>query len=223
MISLLVPSRGRPANIERLYLSARATHLAAGSFELIVRLDEDDPSLDAYPALGSIVRYITGPRVVLSEMWNECWRQARGEIFWHGGDDVTFESHAWDRRVAEAFPPDGIAFVHGDDLGGKGDQLGTHGFLRREWTDAVGTFVPPYFASDYNDLWLNDVGQAIGRRIYLPDVITEHHHFAFGKAPLDQTHQDRIDRHRHTNPEATWEATASERDAWADKLRAVMA
>lgn len=218
MISLLVPSRGRPDNIKRLWQSAVHTAEDPGGLELVVRLDLDDPMRNLYPCCHT---YIVGDRIVLSEMWNECWQAARGPIFWHGGDDVTFNTPGWDRMVSEAFDrhPDGIAFVHGDDLGGKGDQLGTHGFVRHEWTDVVGTFTPPYFSSDYNDLWFNDVADALGRRVFLADVVTEHHHPAFEKAPWDQTHQDRVARHWADDVDGVWRDTADERALWVEMLR----
>lgn len=189
---------------------------------MVVRLDDDDPTAGDYPDLVG-VRYLCGPRVVLSEMWNECWRQAQGPIFWHGGDDVVFKTAGWNRIVTDAFPPDGIAFVHGDDLGGKGDKLGTHGFLRREWTDVVGTFTPPYFSSDYNDLWLNEVADAIGRRIFEYHLITEHLHPGFGKAEWDQTHNERVARHWADDVDGIWRDTAGERTVWAEKLRGAIA
>ena len=42
----------------------------------------------------------------------------------------------------------------------------THGFLHRNWVETVGYFVPPYFSSDFNDTWLNEVADMIGRKIY---------------------------------------------------------
>lgn len=207
MISLLLPSRGRPASVMRLYGSAVAT--AAGDIELIVRLDDDDPTRTLYPKRSQI-RYLHGERVTLSVYWNECYVAARGPIFMHCGDDITFNTPGWDRIVADAFPEDGIAFVHGDDLGGKGETLGTHGFLRREWVDAVGYFVPPHFSSDYNDAWLNEVADAIGRRVFVP-IVTEHHHPAFGKGEWDRTHQERIARHHADDVDRIWRETKGER------------
>lgn len=220
MISLLCPSRGRPGNLSRLQASLTRT-TECRDWELIVRIDADDPATAVYPGMPRTT-YLTGPRVVLAEMWNEAWRAASGDIFGLVGDDLTFDTPGWDRLVADAFPPDGIAYVHGDDLGGKGDRLGTHGFVTRAWTDTVGTFVPPYFTSDYVDQWLNDVADAIGRRVFLPGLITEHHHPGFDKAEPDATYTEKWDRHRAGDVDAVWYATAAERVEWADKLTNVI-
>lgn len=216
MISILLPSRGRPGNVARMLVSLDET--TAGDYEVIVRLDDDDPTRDQYCWSA---RYLVGPRITLSEYWNECWRVARGDIFMHAGDDIVFKTPGWDRIVRDAFPPDGIALVHGDDLGGKGPEFGTHGFLHRAWTDAVGMFVPPHFASDFNDTWLNEVANQLGRRVYVP-IVTEHLHFGLGKGTLDLTHAERLVRHWTEDVEGTWDRTAPERALWVDKLAAVM-
>lgn len=221
MISILLPSRGRPANVRRLWESVEATTLDA--WEMVVRLDDDDLEADDYPDLPGIV-YLSGPRVVLSSYWNECCEAAAGPIFMQAGDDITIETPGWDRLVSSAFPPDGIALVHGDD--GNPDRsraldYGTHGFLRREWVEAVGYFLPPYFSSDFSDTWVNEVAEAIGRRIFV-DILTEHHHPAFGKAPLDLTHEERIARHKADDCDAIYAAHAEDRLRDAEKLRAAM-
>ena len=210
MISILVPSRGRPQNVYRLYDSLVAT--TEGEWELLVRRDIDDPFWHGYNERGPLpnLAYVSGDRRLLSELWNELVPYAVGDIFMHGGDDIVFRTPGWDRIVRDAFPADRIAFVHGDDLGGKGDRLGTHGFLSREAVEAVGYFMPPYFASDYNDLWWNEVYESIGRRIFVP-IITEHMHPAFGKGEMDQTHLDRIERHKSEDVDAIWRDTADKR------------
>ena len=193
MISLLLPTRGRPDNLIRFYESAKAT--ARDPFQVVVYIDNDD---DSYANVDLPIECAHGPRIVLSEAWNECAKAARGSIFGHMGDDIIFRTDHWDVLIEDTFSryPDGIAFVHGRD-GNESNRLytfGTHGFIHRNWVDTVGYFVPPYFSSDYNDTWLNDVANMINRHVYIPDIYTEHMHPAFGKAEMDQTHLDRIDR-----------------------------
>ena len=94
--------------------------------------------------------------------------------------------------------------------------------LHQRWVDAVGYFVPPYFASDYNDLWLTEVAAALGRLVYLPQVYTEHLHPVVGKAAWDRTHQERLARHAAEQCDQTWYATAHLRAQDVKRLRAVM-
>lgn len=214
MISLIVPSRYRPDRLNDMWQSALATADDPGGLELVARLDDDDPS--AYPELPGNVTYIRGPQLLMSCLWNDAQAHASGDLFWHGGDDNLFRTPGWDTAVREAAGryPDGIVFVHGRD-GGQDERLGTHGFLTREWGRASGWFLPPYFPSDYNDTWLTEVADRIGRRVYLPDVLIEHMHPSWGKGPEDRTHLERLARH----DDGLWARTAPERDAHAGRLR----
>jgi hypothetical protein len=196
--------------------------------QLVLYLDDDDPTVPAYQAWVrasdySRIHVAVGPRIVLSETWNRCWEQAEGEIGWHGNDDVRFRSDSWDTLVRAAFEqvPDRIALVHGRD-GIHDAAMATLGFLHRRWTEVTGCFVPPYFSSDYNDTWLSAVADALGRRMFLPGVYTEHLHPAVGKAPMDLTHTERLTRHRQDNVDALYRSLAPERAAWVDRLREVL-
>ena len=220
MISVLCPTRNRPGNVQRLIDSATST--AAGAVEFVFYTDDDAP-LPAHITSRADVTAVTGPRIVLSAMWNACYPHATGDIVMQCGDDIVFRSPNWDTEVAEAFNgyPDRVVFVHGDDLV-YGARFGTHGFLHRTWVDTVGYVTPPWFVSDYGDTWLNDVANDLGRRVYLPGVITEHMHPAFGKADWDLTHRERLARHDEHQPGDLYDRLAPERAADAAKLRAVI-
>ena len=117
--------------------------------------------------------------------------------------------------------PDRIVFVHGRD-GIHDASFGTHGFIHRRWVDTVGYFVPPYFSSDYNDTWLNEVANALGRRVYLPGLYTEHMHPVAGKAPWDATYHERMERHTRDGVDALYVSKRHERLADVERLRAVL-
>jgi glycosyltransferase involved in cell wall biosynthesis len=226
LISVLCPTRNRPDSVAELITTAAET--IDGPIEVIFYLDDDDKSADRVRALTEQVtrfpvRTITGPRIVLSQCWNECAAIARGEIMMQCGDDIRFRTAWWDTQVREIFAriPDRIVLVHGRD-GHQDHKLATHGFLHRRWVDTVGYFVPPIFASDYNDQWLTEVADAIGRRVYLPGVYTEHMHPAAGKGEWDRTHQERLVRHRRDNVDALYAGTANLRHRDAERLRAVL-
>lgn len=233
VISLLVPTRNRPAGVERMWTSALATADQPHEAQVCFYVDNDDPAGDQHiwalaadlhnDGLGGDMRIVVGPRIVLSRAWNEAYALADGDILMHASDDIVFRTPGWDSAVATAFDayPDRIAFVHGRD-GYQDERLGTHGFLHRRWVETVGYFVPPWFVSDYNDLWLSDVADALGRRIYLPDILTEHMHPVAGKGELDQTHRERLERHQRDDPGALYERLAGERAGDVEKLRAVI-
>lgn len=222
MISLLIPTRNRPEWVERMWRSAVAT--AEGEVEFCFYFDDDDLTSEvvwgAFKANGAATK---GERLVLSEAWNRAYELASGEILMHASDDIVFRTPGWDRFITETFDrfPDRLVFVYGSD-GYQDERLGTHGFLSREWVETVGYFVPPYFSSDFNDLWLHEVAGMIGRRVYVPEVFIEHMHPDAGKAQWDQTHLERKERHRRDRPDLLYRSLASEREADAEKLRARM-
>jgi hypothetical protein len=200
--------------------SAYAT--AVGDVEFVVYLDDDDPTLTEVHQLidDRYGKVIVGDRIVLSEMWNRCAEQATYDVMMHCGDDIVFRTNGWDARVRKEFDDvsDKILFVHGSD-GFQGANIGTHGFLHRNWVNAVGYFVPPYFSSDYNDLWLTEVADELGRRRYLPDVYTEHMHPVANKGTWDQTHQERLARHKRDDPARIYRQRAAERQNDVTLLR----
>lgn len=219
MISLLLPTRGRPNNLWRMYTSA--LELADGEIECIAAVDEDDDSYQEFfdtPMKNMTIFKV--PRQTLSKYWNDCYKRASGDILMHCGDDIIFRTQSWDTKVKEAFNdyPDNIVFVYGNDGSGVHDgRFGTHGFIHRDWAETVGYFVPPYFSSDYNDTWLNDVAKSIGRHRHI-NIMTEHMHPELGKGPLDQTHKDRYERHKRDNVTQLYASLLKERQADAEKL-----
>lgn len=222
-ISILLPSRGRPEQFKRMIDSVINTANHPSKLEIICRIDTDDISRPRYnESKTKKVRIFSGPRDILSKYWNECAAKARGNIFMHAGDDLIFHTQGWDDIIRSTFAgyADHIVFVHGDD-GYWGDKFGTHGFVHRKWVETIGYFVPPYFSSDYNDSWLNDVANIIGRRKFV-NILTEHMHPAFGKAVWDQTHMERLQRHRDDNVDLLYQDKMNERLLDAEKLRKVM-
>lgn len=216
VISLLCPTRKRPEQLRRMWNSARTT--ADGPLELIVYIDDDD---DSYKVLDPVVKVVSGPRIVLSKMWNKCYDQSIGDILMHCGDDIVFRTAHWDTIVRGAIEqyPDRIAFVYGNDGSGVHDgHFGTHGFVHRNWVATVGYFVPPYFVSDWNDSWLNDVARSIDRHIWVP-IVTSHEHYVFGKAAYDSTYREREERGREARVDEIYNSKGAEREADAAKLK----
>lgn len=223
VISLLVPSRARPKEFKRMVESAWNNATYPGRIEVVAYLDLSDVHTTEYPYDDRIL-YLTGERILLSQMWNECYALASGDIVMHCGDDIVFETPSWDQIVRREFAKseDKILLVHGDDRSPNTDLLATHGFLHRRWVEAVGYFLPPYFSSDWNDVWLTEVADMIGRRVKVP-IVTEHMHYSFGKRPNDETDRAREARGRRDDVVELYKSKARERKGDAIKLKEAMA
>jgi glycosyltransferase involved in cell wall biosynthesis len=225
MISILLPSRKRPEEFERMVDSIDATSFKSSEYgiDIVARFDEDDEE-SARAAENSGVTVIIGPRHrEITRMWNECFDHCIGDIVVQANDDCVWITPEWNRMVEESFAahPDKILLVHGDDAGCHHGSFGPHPFLHRRWVEAQGFFIPPYFSSDFGDTWNNDIADILGRRLYLPFVI-EHRHFVFGKAKIDENTRDRLQRHAEDNPEKIYADKLPERLAIAERLRRMM-
>ena len=120
-------------------------------------------------------------------------------------DDLIFRTENWDEKVIKEFlkVPDRIVYVFTDDgFRGRGQEpedersFGTHGFIHKNWTDVLDYFTRPYFPRHGTDTWFNYIGNELGRKAGIQDVLIEHMHFRQGKSKCDQTYQDQID-HGH--------------------------
>lgn len=201
-ISLLLPTRQRREQFLRFYNSAMETADRPGNVEVVYYTDDDDPSYDGLDLYNAV--HVIGKRGVLSKLWNECFAEATGNIFGHMGDDIVFRTEGWDTIIREAFQEfdDRLLFVFGDDGSSESNKhdFGTHGFIHRNWVDTVGYFVPPYFVSDYNDTFLNDLSMKVGRKRNVP-ILTEHMHYTLGKAEMDDNTRERLARHEKERPQ----------------------
>jgi glycosyltransferase involved in cell wall biosynthesis len=226
VISLLLPSRGRPDNVRRLVESVRETASQPNNVEIVVAIDDDDPELMRYlhPGLYSVQSQVfSTERTTLSEYWNLAYKKASGDILGHMGDDIVMKTPGWDTIVTEAFDqyPDKIVLVYGDDGDPTHANFGTHSFVSRRWVETLGYMCPPYFSSDYNDTWLNELADGVGRKHRVP-ILTEHMHFALGKGTLDLTHAQRLVRHWEDDVTGLYESKADERARDIEKLKAAM-
>lgn len=228
MISLCLPTRNRPDNLERMLYSA--TSNAESDLEAVCYMDEDDAKsfktvrdFDAFHRLRIVP--ITGPRLTMSDYWNKCADHASGDILMLCADDLIFRTEGWDRAVESAFEtvPNSIVMIWADDGQPNAAEHATHPFLHRRWVDTVGYMTPPYFVSDYADTWINDLAAGVDRRVYLPEVCIEHMHFSLEKAEMDDTYRDRLLRHAEQNPAQLYEELLPERLRDIEKLKAVMA
>jgi hypothetical protein len=230
IIAICAPTRIRPNHAERLIRSALDCSDHPDLLEFCFYCDDDDHAtknklISLQAELPKQLKFVVGPRIIFSDMWNHCYKLAQSDIIMMGSDDIVFRSKSWDTLITTEFDacPDKILFVHGDDLK-QGKLLGTHGFLHRRWIETIGYFTPPYFTADYCDTWLTLVADSLDRRLYLPHLIIEHMHVSMKKAEMDDNSRDRVVRSRRDDNRGKFysENSLNERHQQVEKLKKLL-
>lgn len=204
-LDVLVPSRGRPGSIARLWAAIRATAAHPERVRLLVRLDDDDPTADDYPLQNvDQVWYSCGPRIKLAASWNELARRALTADATHlalWGDDNVPLTPGWDQVFVDRLGRDGPGWVYGRD--GIWDRkahpghpehliLPTATVVSAELAEALGWVSPPGLTHLCIDVAWRDLGLACGALFFEPGVEIRHLHRMMG-APDDQTYRDAND------------------------------
>lgn len=178
MISVILPSRGRPESLFRAVSS-----LARGDVEIIVGLDEDDPTANEaerliahLPGVG-IVKGIR--KITTGQLFNDLAAHAVGDWFIPFPDDYVVDEPDWAARlvpVLGALPNTlGVGYLSDPMY----PHFATFPIVSRETIKLAGFFMPPFFPFLFGDTWWNEVGVMSG--MILPanagvSIMGEHGH-----------------------------------------------
>ena len=191
-VALLVPSRGRPHNVEALVASWQ-TH-TEGMSTIMVAVDDDDPTLPGYQSLElpAGVSLHVGKPARLGEWTNRLAvvAAAHHRILGSIGDDHRIETQAFELLVVGAFNVlGGSGIVYGDD-GVHGPNLATGFFVSSDIIRTLGWMCPPCLIHLFVDNAAMELGRAARCLRYVPDLRIAHHHPIAGLAPDDDTYRD---------------------------------
>lgn len=107
LCSILIPSRGRAARLQQTVRSIYATS-AFESFNILVRLDDDDEQLSLYrQLLQNIpdVRIVVGPRYAgwktLHKLYDELAAMTDAKWLWIMNDDAIVSGKGWDLQLEQ--------------------------------------------------------------------------------------------------------------------------
>lgn len=182
---MIVPSRGRPENLEELAYAWHAT--VRGDSWLLGAVDEDDPGLSAYQRLRPIdarhmaserrQRLTVGPRERLGPTLNRLAVEHAPNYFAVGfmGDDHRPRTPGWDETMVATLREMGTGLVYGNDLFQR-EALPTAVVMTSDIIRTLGYMVPPGLIHLFMDNFWLGLGQALGRIRYLDDVVIEHLH-----------------------------------------------
>lgn len=173
-VSVIVATRGRVRQLEKMLLTLRHTAFAPEDVEVVLRCDADDPEtvmfLRSQPHL-----FIVGPQrsgyATLASLVNEAARLSHADLAIVVNDDAEFMTKDWDLRLVQEASrfPDGIF-----DLGVT-DVLNNDNFVwpctSRRVIDLIGIHDERLV---YSDIWLRDVMLRFDRAVRVHDVVIKH-------------------------------------------------
>jgi len=196
-ISIVFPSRGRPKRAAEMIDSVFETLSKNCLIEFIIYIDVDDPESEKYfqiPISYKQVKIIQGPKIWLSLIYNTLATRAAYDVIMYGSDDILFKSNNWDQRVLSEIShfPNNVGLVYPNDLSSWQGKIATHGFVHKNWIEAIGYFLPPYFPDVFSDTWITNLAGNLNRIAFMEDVIIEHNQYRQGKSEFDITYRDRI-------------------------------
>lgn len=188
---VLCPTRGRPDDAREVQVSFDATKTRTDT-DLIFVVDEDDPRLDDYKDVGHLLMVYKAEGGNMVKALNVAANVVTkdpfdADIVGFIGDDHRFRTHGWDADITVALDRVGGGIAYADDLAQR-QQLPTQVFMSARIITALGWMGLPVCRHLYIDNAWKVLGEGIGRLVYVPHVVIEHLHPAYGKGTWDEGH-----------------------------------
>jgi hypothetical protein len=189
---VVVPSRGRPENAERLAQAFKDTGAEA---DLYIVIDNDDPKWNEYaksenykklPAdnkTGGCAKSLNTGAVLLLDIT----KYPLYDYFVFMGDDHIPRTPGWDKAFIQALGTN-TGIVYGDDLL-QGANLPTAYGMSRDLVNELRGMTFPGCVHLFFDNFVKQLGLDLEYLKYLPDVIIEHMHPIAGKAQMDEGYE----------------------------------
>jgi glycosyltransferase involved in cell wall biosynthesis len=166
-ISLLIPTRGRPAEFSRCIDSFRK-NTRQYNLEVVALTDSRDSTLPEYNK--DLIDIEVDERLSKAgtvQMWNTLAEKATGDYLMMINDDNIMETDGWDSIFLNSSPFDDI-FVAWPN-GQQGQCVNP--LISRRLYNILGWFVPRCFNWWYADTALHALGTLVGRTCYMPNVL----------------------------------------------------
>ncbi len=196
-ISLLLPTRGRLALVDRLFQSLVEQTEDLDALEIILYVDEDDTASHTIRHDKLKLIKIIGPRTTMGACNTACLKLAKGEIVVLMNDDMVARSRGWDRKLYELHNSveDGIYLAHANDLYMRA-KLSIIPILSKKTCDLLQEPYPEQYPGGFIDYHLFDIFKRLAQKghsrvFFQEDVIFEHLHHRMGKSEFDETYQRR--------------------------------
>lgn len=174
IISLLLPTRGRPDRLGLVLDSIEKTVHQKDKVILNVYVDDDDvATLEFSCSKGCREGYhflinwhVAGRTGSAGIMLDVLWKASSpADVYMCVVDDYTFTTPAWDEELRSIARKntDGIWLAYPHDPISPGNV--TFVILGANWLDITGKYLTNYFPTWFDDVWLDQVSQLIHRKI----------------------------------------------------------
>jgi hypothetical protein len=188
-LTLLIATRGRPQAFLRAAKSA--LELCTEPLRIRAYVDEDDSEVRKYKDISlEGLNLQVGPRLGSAPSLKELLKVTDTDWIMLGSDDVVFETKDWNTKLRSAFLTDkmGVSFPADGQ-----DNECSHFMFHRRMYELTGLW-PDVFWHFGPDGYLGKVVEAVGRRLYVKDVMVRHLKAKNGLSPKDQTFWDERSR-----------------------------
>ncbi len=174
---VMVPTRGRKAQCERLLKSFRET--ASPGTDIVFILDEDDEETYAGTDWGDALHGVLAPRGTLQEKLNQtaaAMQDAYPALFWTG-DDHVFKTPGWDKLMLAVL----------EDMGGTGwvypdtkrrSDVPEIWMCSTDMVQALRWFFPPQLCHYYGDNSVGELGKRAGLIRWCAEAVIDHLHYS---------------------------------------------
>ena len=194
LISLLLPTRGRPAFVDRLFASIAETTSHMDQVEVVLYVDEDDTGSHDLDSKDFRVVRIVGPALSMGGYNSACLEKARGDVLILANDDMVIRTPGWDDRIRAMNVEfeDRIYLGYANDLF-KESRFCTFPIMSRRTCELLADPYPVAYRRAFIDVHLFDIFKrfqhaGFDRIRYYDDLVFEHLHYRTGKAPYDETY-----------------------------------
>lgn len=194
-VAIFIPSFGRAHQLSRVVdnIFENTPH---DLFEIYFILEQSDqPSIDAVKPLRAKV-IINKEEPSYAGAINTAYKETEEPFFFTGADDLGFYPD-WIENALAAMD-DKIMVIGSNDLGSIPigvERDSTHYMVAREYintqsgvVDRPKTVLYPY-THNWTDKEFIETAKMRGVYKYVPECIAEHHHWAWGKAQMDDTYR----------------------------------
>jgi hypothetical protein len=188
-LTVYVPTKGRPDNASRLQEQFYKT--ATLNSRAVFILSTNDDKIDLYKDLHYKL-VVTPDKPGFVSPLNLGYLQDRRQVYSFAlgfmGDDHFPRTVGWDQIAVNQLKSMGAGLVYGDD-GFQGEKIPTQIIMTSDIPLTLGFMTLPQLKHLYADNFWLDLGKALGRIKYLPEMVIEHLHPAAGKAEHDEGYQ----------------------------------